>query len=508
MLRGLVLRPRLGLLIAFCAGALLVTGFAPVGWWWVAWPSAGLLLLLQVNASPKRALVLGFAYGLGLYLFGVSWVYVSLHVYGGMPFWMGSIVVLAFTSLMALFIALPCFLAAWLLQRLSSANNGYRLILLVGLWTIFEWSKSWMLTGFPWLDIGYTQTQSSLFSFAPVGGVYLISFLVLTSSAAIVHVFLSRAQNFSRCILAFALILILSSIPLAKVNWTSPVGDSLQVGVVQPNTDISSKWQTQTRDQVIRNLIKVSNRLATNSAQPAELLVWPETALALYARQTNEQFWQNLIPSETSLITGILNAPDDDASYNAAMLVCGGQQQLYRKRHLVPFGEYLPLRFLFSWVLDYLQIPMSDFSAWKGEQTLSCGDQLIIGLSICYEDAFAGEHRRFNRDATILVNISEDAWFGESLAPHQRLQMAQMRARELAKPMVRSANTGPSAIIDQRGRVVAQTTQFEAASLNLPVQPYQGFTPFQRYGNWIIWLSMLMVITTGLAARRQRTSSR
>ena len=185
------------------------------------------------------------------------------------------------------------------------------------------------------------------------------------------------------------------------------------------------------------------------------------------------------------------------------MLVCaGGERSLYRKRHLVPFGEYLPLRFLFNWVLEYLQLPMSDFTAWSEHQPLTCGEEGQIGLSICYEDAFAGEHRLFNRDAAILVNISEDAWFGDSLAAHQRLQMAQMRAYELARPMVRSANSGPSAFIDHRGHIVSSSAQFQPATLSHAVQPQNGDTPFARFGNWIIWLSLLLVAAIVLMRRR------
>jgi len=175
-------------------------------------------------------------------------------------------------------------------------------------------------------------------------------------------------------------------------------------------------------------------------------------------------------------------------------LTCGAQRQLYRKRHLVPFGEYLPLRFLFNWVLDYLQLPMSDSAAWQGQQRLECGENIKIGLSICYEDAFAAEYRAYVGDATLLVNISEDAWFGDSLAPHQRLQMAQMRARELSRPLVRSANSGPSVVIDERGRILAVTPQFEVQTINYKVQPQTGDTPFKRFGNWVIWFSGLVLV--------------
>jgi len=193
--------------------------------------------------------------------------------------------------------------------------------------------------------------------------------------------------------------------------------------------------------------------------------------------------------------------PSYDETYNAAVLVCNGEKQVYRKRHLVPFGEYMPLRFVFGWVLDYLQLPMSDLAYWQGVQPLSCADKINVGLSICYEDAFANEYRQHVGDATLLVNISEDAWFGDSFAPHQRLQMAQMRARELARPMVRSANSGPSVFIDERGNVLAKTEQFVEQILNHSIQPKIGETFYKRFGNWVVLFSGLII---GLLIWRSR----
>ena len=236
-------------------------------------------------------------------------------------------------------------------------------------------------------------------------------------------------------------------------------------------------------------------------------MVWPETALPLYIQQTDADFWNYITPTNTTLLTGIIDSPSLpqgslDESYNAAVLSCEGQTQVYRKRHLVPFGEYLPLRFLFNWVLEYLELPMSDFSSWNGAQNLKCG-AINMGLSICYEDAFAAEYREFVGDATVLINISEDAWFGDSLAPHQRRQMAQMRARELSRPMVRSANSGPSLFIDHRGALLEATAQFEVATLSRSVQPHTGDTLFKRFGNWVVYASFILILALSILARRR-----
>lgn len=478
------------------AGALAVTAYAPLQWWWLIWPCLIVLLVLAIGSKPWVAFRIGFAWGLGIYLAGISWLYVSLHVYGGMPLWMGSVAVLLFASVIALFIAAPCALTAKLAQRCAPTglSLGLHLSLLVSLLLVFEWAKSWVLTGFPWLDFGYTQTSSWLFALAPVGGVYLISFYVLATSALIAYSLLSAWTTRSKLALSMAALLCLVVWPLGQITWTNPIGEPVQVGIVQPNTPVDQKWQGQYRDQTIRKLAELSQALVSDPVKPVQLLVWPETALALSYQQTDTAFWQTLVPQGASLVTGLIDSPNFEQSYNAAVLVCNGRRDVYRKRHLVPFGEYLPLRFLFNWVLEYLQLPMSDFSAWQEPQLLACGNNLKIGLSICYEDAFAGEHRVFNADSTVLINISEDAWFGDSLAPHQRLQMAQMRAHELSKPMVRSANSGPSALISKRGEVMATTAQFEVATLSVQVQPQQGATPYQQFGNWIVWLAIACAI--------------
>jgi len=482
-----VLRWKL-VLACFLAGAVSVTAFAPFDLYPIAFIAPAVLILCWCHLNPRQSFWVGLAYGYGLYGFGVSWVYVSLSTYGGMPFWMGAISVLGFAGLLALFVAATGYISVRFFPK-------QRLLAMPFIWGIFEWMKSWVLTGFPWLDIAYTQTNSWLFSLAPIGGVYLISLAVVVVAAALAMMASQRIWRLPLTIIASVLIV---SLLAGQLNWSTPSGPAIQVGVVQGNVPINEKWQAGYRDGVIEKFAQLSRKL--HAENPADLIIWPETALPLYMQQTNDQFWRSVTPEGSSILTGILDSPGiggeaaDEAVYNAAVLTCGAQRQLYRKRHLVPFGEYLPLRFLFNWVLDYLQLPMSDSAAWQGQQRLECGENIKIGLSICYEDAFAAEYRTYVGDATLLVNISEDAWFGDSLAPHQRLQMAQMRARELSRPLVRSANSGPSVVIDERGRILAVTPQFEVQTINYKVQPQTGDTPFKRFGNWVIWFSGLVLV--------------
>lgn len=483
------------MLIGFVLGALLVFAFAPFYLWPLAIVSLVGLFVLTNGQAPRQAFFTGLAFGYGVYGVGVSWVYVSLATYGGMPFWMGSIAVIGFAGILAVFIAV----ASYLVAALFSVK--LRLLAWPMLWLVFEWMKSWVLTGFPWLDIGYSQTPSWLFSWAPLGGVYLVSLIVLMLAALVSYGLLKR-----RLWPAFvSSVIIAVSFLLSHVETTQAIGEPLLVGVVQANVDINSKWLASQRDVLINRYRSLSQRLQRDAQAQTppgkmDLIVWPETALPVYMQQTDAAFWRNITPRGTALLTGIVDRPSlhsptaasPDKHYNAAVLSCQDQTDVYRKRHLVPFGEYLPLRFLFNWVLEYLALPMSDLSSWQGQQPLNC-DGIKIGLSICYEDAFANEYRQHIGDATVLVNISEDAWFGDSFAPHQRVQMAQMRARELGRPLVRSANTGPSLFIDHRGTVQASTEQFSIQALSHKVQPHVGDTLYKRFGSWCVYLCFLLL---------------
>jgi len=478
------------LVLSFVLGALLVSAFAPFNVYPLAFISLAGLFYLWRDTAPKASFLIGLSYGYGLYGVGVSWVYVSLSTYGGMPLWMGILAVLGFTGLLALFVALTGYVVARYFP-----NN--RLLAIPFIWVVFEWGKSWVLTGFPWLDVAYTQTESWLMYWAPIGGVYLVSFVSIVLAACLSASIQVRTYTKRIFLGLTAFGLLLLSNFMSFLEWSQPVGEPLSVGVVQPNTPIDIKWQRSYQTELIGKLASLSNRLNVPSNKPVDLIVWPETALPLYVQQTSADFWRSVTPLGSALLTGIMDRPNSNDSneiYNAAVLNCDGQlPTVYRKSHLVPFGEYLPLRFLFNWVLEYLELPMSDLSSWRGTQTLSCGDNISVGLSICYEDAFANEYRKTVGDATMLVNISEDAWFGDSLAPHQRMQMAQMRAAELARPLVRSANSGPSMLIGVQGRVLNQTAQFSVESAVFTVQPHEGDTPFKRFGNWLVYLALLIL---------------
>lgn len=483
-------------LIAVLAGVLMVCSFAPLEWWFVAPLALTVLFYFWCSTTPLKAALTGFSFGFGVYITGVSWVYISLKTYGGMPTAMAVAAVVLLAAILASYIAL----AGYIQARITS-NKLQRLTIIPFVWVIFEWVKGVLFTGFPWLDIGYTQTTVLLSEYAAIGGVYLVSF-VLASCAAVLVVVITEKTHRLKAV-AFGLLLLVIAYSASFIHWSKPQGRAVNIAVVQGNVPITEKWGSYYQGRVINKYVGLSSQV------PADLLVWPETALPLAIQQINKQLKQSIVPSNgAALLTGLVDQPDGGGIYNAAALYCGnGNSQIYRKKHLVPFGEYLPLRSMLNWLLEYLHIPMSDFSSWQGEQALACNDDLKIALSICYEDAFAAEMRDGLGDAGIMVNISEDAWFGDSLAAHQRLEIARMRAMELARPMVRSANTGPSGFIDADGKVVKVTEQFKPQSISHLVQPMYGDTLFKKFGNWIVWLSMLVLALIVLRQARNRSLS-
>lgn len=468
------------------AGALSVAAYAPLEFWWIMPVCLATLYYYWSNTvKPFQAFKLGLVFGLCQFGLGVSWIYVSLHTFGNMPPIMAGFAVFLFVLTLAVFYAVIGYSFVYLSNNWRS-NTIVKAVLFASLWILADWSRTFVLTGFPWLDVGYTQTTQLLSAYAPIGGVYLVSFMLLLIAALAT----SLLNSLKSAIISFAVIIsvIVSAVALNYIEWTKDDGEEISVALVQANIPIEQKWQSSYRGALMQNYLNLLPK------SPVDLVVFSETALPFYLNDTSPELWNSLSENAGSIIAGVMEFdPLNGDLYNSAVMTCGEQQQIYRKQHLVPFGEYLPFRNMLSWVLDYLQIPMSDFSSGEESSTLEC-DGLKIALSICYEDAFADEIRSNLGDGQLLVNISEDAWFGNSLAPHQRRQMAQMRAQELSRPMVRGSNSGPSNLIDANGDVILSSKQFSQQTLIGKVQPKAGRTPFLNYGLWFVYLSGVLVL--------------
>ena len=489
---------------AVALGVAGVGAFAPLAWGWLALPLLAALFLLWHGAGIRDGLLIGFGFGCGLFGGGVSWVYFSLHDYGNMPAPLAALSVLGLVFLLALYPAL----AGAMQAALDGGRRRLHLALVTPvIWVLFEWLREWLLSGFPWLVFGYTQSDTLFAGYAPLAGVHGVGLaLALCAGALAAMCFIPARQRLT--LLIAPVLLVAGGVYAGSVSWGEPVGAPLPVAVLQGNVSLRRKW-AEGAAPVVREHYLALSREALQGGDPsrrAALVVWPEGAIPGYRHEVPEAFWRRLRASGADHVVGVLeHDDDDDRRYNSALAIRSGggtDEAVYRKEHLVPFGEYLPLRPLFGWMLNYLEIPMANFSPWRGPQAPLQAAGVPLGVSICFEDAFPEQIRSTLPAARLLVNLSEDAWFGNSLAPHQRLQMARMRAMESARYMVRAANTGPSALIDARGTVLAQSAQFESTVLRGTVQPLRGATPYADFGNTLV--IALLAFLMALAAKWPR----
>jgi apolipoprotein N-acyltransferase len=485
--------------VALAGGALLSLAFAPVNWFPLAFLCPALLFVLWNGASAWRAAWRAWLFGLGLFGVGASWIYVSLHNFGNMAAPLAGLATFLFVAILAVSPAL----VGWVQARLARGDEAgatHRLLVVPALWVLAEWLRGTFLSGFPWLHLGYSQVDTPLAGFAPWLGVYGVSLATAMIAGALAGALLAPARAWRASATVIVAVTVLG-FALGRIDWSTPSDGALRVALVQENVPLRIKWAARHRDEI------VARYLARSRAQlDADLIVWPEAAVPAYLDEVaglRSELRALAGSSPTAFLAGIVEREPGRRYYNSVLLVDATGEATYRKRHLVPFGEYLPLKPWLQWLLDYLHIPMSDFVPGPEVQPLLAVKGQVLGISVCYEDAFGEEVIRALPAASVLVNVSEDAWFGDSLAPHQRLQMARMRALETARPMVRSANTGPSALIDHRGAVVAQSRQFEELVLRVEVVPRAGATPYVRVGNWLVVALALAGVAAGWGWRRR-----
>ncbi len=480
--------------LALASGALLPLAFAPFGAIPLAILSPAVLFLLWRGCPPGLAAWRGFIFGLGYFGVGGSWIYVSMHTYGGMPPPLAALIVVVFISYLACYSAL----LGWLQARLFPLGEDRRLLwVLPALWTLVEWLRGWLGSGFTWLQLAYSQIETPLSGFAPWLGAYGVSYVTALCAGLLALAWHRRThrRTLALALASVAGLWVLGALAL-QVQWTEPLDKPLRVALVQANVDIRLKWLSENRGAIADRYVQL-----TFSGEPADLAIWPESAIPAYHDELEESFLP-MLKSLTAargmgLVFGTVERQltgNEKIYYNSAISV-GDEVGVYRKSHLVPLGEFLPFPWILRWLLDSLHIPMSDFSTGPAHQPplVAAGQKLAI--SICYEGTFGEEVIRALPEASILVNISEDAWFGDSLAPHQHLEIVRMRAVETGRPLLRATNTGISAIVDPRGRIVARSKQFKAEVLMGTVQPMQGATPYIRFGNYpiITGLSLLLL---------------
>ena len=489
------MRPLHYYLLAALLGALTPLGFAPIGWFPIPILTLAGLFWLVRTAPPGEAFRLGWAYGLSMFLFGVSWVYVSISTYGGMPAPLAALATLLFCAFIALMPGAALALAA----RLISAPEVRLALALPAAWALLEWTRGWIFTGFPWLALGYSQAPvSPLAGYAPVLGVYGVSLLAALSAAA-----LALLAERPKTALSFLATLWLGGWGLQQHHWTQATGAPISVALLQGNIAQEMKFRPEKLDATLRHYARAV------LASEAKLIVLPETAVPVFRSDISPEYL-NLLGDHArgrdgDVLLGIPETDGEDANgqlryFNSIISLGSSPEQSYRKTHLVPFGEFVP--FGFRWAVNLMSIPLGDFTRGNIDQPpiAAAGEKLAV--NVCYEDVFGEERIHAARDATLLINISNDAWFGDSWAPWQHLQIGAMRSLETDRWQLRANNTGVTAILDNQGQVRALIKPFTTGTLSGSAQGRQGITPYMRWGNWAFLGLAGGLLAAGVQARR------
>jgi apolipoprotein N-acyltransferase len=477
--------------LALIAGLVFPLGLAPFDFWPIIPLSAGLLYALLSQSGRTTPVRIGLAYGAGFFGAGVSWVYVSIHVYGNTPVWLAISLTTLFCGGLALLFAAQ----ARLFARLASKHAAWKIAQFASLWVLFEWLRSWLLTGFPWAYAGYGALDSPLAGWIPVVGVYGCSWLLVLLGCLWVEA-LRQPRILSRwAIAAVGTGLVTASGALWEgITWTTAQGEALTVAVVQPNVPLKEKWDPRQRPHILAEF----SELTTGLHQNYDLVVWPESALPGYRdrlRAVMDPIDQQAEMTGSTLITGIPTR-DSTGRYNS-IVALGAGSGTYHKQKLVPFGEYVPLERWLRGLIAFFDLPMSQFSAGPANQRPLMAGDVSIAPFICYEVVYPDFVQRYGSTAALLVTISNDTWFGKSVGPWQHFQMARYRAVELERDLIRGTNDGVSALISAEGLITSSAEQFREAVITGNVQPRTGQTPFALTGSLPVWVFSLIMLVLG-----------
>jgi apolipoprotein N-acyltransferase len=500
------------MLITGLAGALCVFAFAPFGWWPLEILGLATLFYQVLRSSDiKAAALIGWAFGFGWTAAGTHWLYVSLHTYGAMPAPLAVAAVLLLAAAMAIYVALAMGGAAWLRKRWALPLPAANLLVLPAMWALFEWLRGWLFTGFPWLSAGYAHNHSPLAGYAPIIGMYGLGWLAAVIAGALL-LLLHRSR-----VRAAVLIVAISAagIALGFLQWTHPEGKPISVRLLQGNIPQEEKFNGA---KVMATMKLYQDAIM---AAPADLIATPETAIIMLPQQLPPDYLsgiaQFLNKTNSNLILGIPLADSQTAYFNSVIGIpskLGSSYYRYDKHHLVPYGEFIPLGF--RWFVNLMSIPLGDMTSGRDIQpAFPIKDQRVLP-NICYEDLFGEEiaaqlntPAQGQKPATMLLNTSNLAWFGDTIAIPQHLQISQMRTLETGRPMLRATNTGATAIINGSGVIVEQLPVNTYGVLTAQVQGMAGSTPYILWGNKLfLALAALSLAGAWIWARRAKNRSK
>ncbi len=498
------LHPLLVLLLAPFAGALVTLSLAPFDLWPAGIIACALYAYLLCTCSLREGIWRSWLFGLGMFGSGVSWVYVSINDFGGASAPLATFLIILFcTSLAVLFQAT----FGWFYVRFVRALPGGMLVGFPIAWVLSEWLRSWLFTGFPWLYLGYAHLDTPIAGWAPIVGVLGLSFICALTGTCLFLAWRSRQAVACTTYAVIVITLWAGGAVLKPIEWVVKGSEKpLTVVIYQPNVPQEHKWDQNWYPSILRQL-----REASEPHYGADILVWPEAAIPNFYQRAGDfldPIAQRAAANETTLFVGVPSLVEQGEGYYNSVVALGQGEGVYHKQHLVPFGEYVPLEELLRGLITFFDLPMSAFSSGAADQPLLRAGAYQVAPFICYEVVYPELVARSARNSDLLLTISNDSWFGKSIGPLQHLQMAQMRALENGRYMIRGTNNGVSAIIDHRGQIITRTDQFVEATLTGEVEVMLGNTPFGSLGVTPIiagcGITLLMMVLMYLAFWREK----
>ncbi len=487
--------------LALLAGAILTLAFAPFFIFPLAILSPALLLALWLHLTPKQAFLRGWLFGLGLFGTGVYWVFISIHTYGNASILLAGFITSVFIAFLALF---PAY-CGYLLNRYFPYPTEAKIIFAFSsIWLLLEWIRSWLFTGFPWLLLGDSQIYSPLKGYAPIMSVYGVSLVVLLSSGLLVNsVIKAHKHHYKSMVLNLLLIgtLWITGYGLSFLSWTKPQGSPIQVSLIQGNIDQGVKWS----DDHLASTLKLYHKL-TQENWGSKIIIWPENAIPLSLQNAMpfvDKLGEEAKDNKATLITGIPIQNGNENNYFNAVIAVGHDFNFYLKQRLVPFGEYTPFANYLTKVMDHFNIPMSSMVPSNRKTKPLYAQGIEIATFICYEIAFPELVKLQNDNIGILLTVSNDAWFGHSIASSQHMAMAQMRAIELARPVLFVSNTGITSIIRPNGTIQSSIPAFQTAVLTDKVQAMTGKTLWQKRGMDSLLLMAISFLIISIKSQRK-----
>ena len=485
-------RPALIDFSVFVSGLLLAFAFAPYNQFWLMFVLLAWLMVCTLDKSPGRAFWRGWLFGLGAFVHGIHWIYYSLYYHGGTPFFLASALVVLLAAYLALFPALAFYIAR---KWFPVSIEKQLLLLFPASWLLTEWLRGYLFTGFPWLQLGYAQIDTVLAGYGPLIGGLGIGWLTMFSAGLLAMILLKKKIHY--CVIGLSGLWLMGFV-LTQINWTEATNKPIKVSLLQGNIAQGEKWKPHMHGPTLQMYYEL-----TRQHWDSDLIIWPETAIPDFRHRVGNYLQQLKNETEINgkdLLLGIfIRDPDSNRYYNSVISLRDGE---YLKRHLVPLGEYFPLRGLLEFFTRWIDIPMSDVDSGPEEQSLVTAAGQSLGISICFEDAFDRDIRKDLPQASLLVNLSNDAWFEDSPEAWQHHQIARMRALESGRYMLRATNTGVSSIIDEKGKVLAISPQFERHVLTNIAQPMRGATVYSLVGNYpgVILAILLLVLVRTMRA--------